>query len=274
MLLRPGYRTNRSTQRGLVGWWPFDDGGVSGTTPDASGHPQNAGIFNAGASRSGNGIARPINAFSKGALGLVAASSQYLDCGVNSSLNPAEITVAMWINTTSFVNEYAALAARVITGNDSFTFHQRTTGKLALYVAVGGTFANIDPCATAIPSGVWTHVAFTYNTVLGMVVYVNAVSDGTIASTGALTSGSANLYIGQQSGQTRFYNGFIDDVRVYNRALAAIEILAIYREPFQPWLDIETIALMQTQVAAVIPGIDGGTSNPIFRVRQPRSLIY
>jgi hypothetical protein len=71
----------------------------------------------------------------------------------------------------------------------------------------------------------WTHVAGTAN---GSVAksYMNGVEVGSVAA-GATYEGYSipNNFIGGGHG---YFNGLIDDVRIYNRALSAAEIQAIY----------------------------------------------
>jgi VCBS repeat-containing protein len=76
---------------------------------------------------------------------------------------------------------------------------------------------------TAIGINVWTHLAVTYDgTTLrlyvgGVEVASRALSGAMVVTTNALTIGGNTLGVG-------YFQGLIDDVRIYNRALTAIEI--------------------------------------------------
>jgi len=77
---------------------------------------------------------------------------------------------------------------------------------------------------TNIPIGTWTHVAMTLASSGNLNFYINGVKDG-ITHTG-FSLGSANdgdLSIGKDPAG-RFYDGLIDDVYLYERALLAQEI--------------------------------------------------
>ncbi len=72
-------------------------------------------------------------------------------------------------------------------------------------------------------------IAFTYDDVnKTYAIYV----DGALASMGALSLNLANttrnLFIGSENGTQGFFNGVIDEFRIYNRALSAGEILSQY----------------------------------------------
>jgi len=58
---------------------------------------------------------------------------------------------------------------------------------------------------------------------------VNGVKQTPISVTGSITqTGTSIKQIGQGQSNDYWFNGLIDDVRVYNRALSASEIQAMY----------------------------------------------
>src|SRR5690606_1107624 len=71
-----------------------------------------------------------------------------------------------------------------------------------------------------LKSGQWYHLACTYNGTL-LRYYINGVLSGS-ATVGAPTSDSRPVYIGARShvSGTGYFDGAIDDVRIYNRALS------------------------------------------------------
>jgi fibronectin type 3 domain-containing protein len=92
--------------------------------------------------------------------------------------------------------------------------------------AGGGTFGSGNVNAygpSALPAGTWTHVATTYD---GTTVrlYVGGTLVASAPATGSILSSSSPLSIGGTAAYGEYFNGRIDDVRVYNRALSAAEI--------------------------------------------------
>jgi N,N-dimethylformamidase beta subunit-like protein/concanavalin A-like lectin/glucanase superfamily protein/galactose oxidase-like protein/Big-like domain-containing protein/Kelch motif protein len=71
--------------------------------------------------------------------------------------------------------------------------------------------------------GVWTHLAATYDGAT-LRLYVNGVQVGSRAQTGSIAVSTRALRIGGNAVWGEYFNGLIDDVRVYNRALSAAEI--------------------------------------------------
>ena len=90
--------------------------------------------------------------------------------------------------------------------------------------------------AIAVGDNAWHHVAFTYNgtsLASGVNIYVDGnLSNGTVnydALDSASILNSQPLNIGSYgNGAGNFFNGTIDEARVYNRALSAIEVQALY----------------------------------------------
>ena len=74
--------------------------------------------------------------------------------------------------------------------------------------------------------GSWHHVAFTWDGYYWR-IYVNAVEKGNVASSAGTSSTSRTTLIGKGwDGCT--WDGIIDDVRIYDRALSAVEIEELY----------------------------------------------
>jgi hypothetical protein len=81
-------------------------------------------------------------------------------------------------------------------------------------------------------SGQWTHVSFVYpgTVIRDTIAFKNGVSRGAVTE-GSLNAGNVaanftrqSMWLGAISGTGTFLNGQLDDVRIYNRALTAVEI--------------------------------------------------
>ena len=78
---------------------------------------------------------------------------------------------------------------------------------------------------TKISQNTWAHIAGVYDGT-NMRIYVNGVLSASEAATGSLTDGSNEFFV---SGEivSREMNGFVRDVRMYNRGLSAAEVLRV-----------------------------------------------
>jgi len=155
--------------------------------------------------------------------------------GIVDSLN---ITMCGWAYFDSFANAYNTFLSRA--GSGFFDLHIKSNGKLAIYAKdTGGTTRSYDGSgATTLSANTLYFIAATVSTATGITGYVNAVVDGTAAmgGTGLLAlAGSSFFTVGNNppSFPTRYINGGVFDVRVYDRVLSQQELREIYDNPYQ-----------------------------------------
>ena len=80
---------------------------------------------------------------------------------------------------------------------------------------------NLD--TTTLPLNSWTHVAVTYDG-KELRLYLNGILLKEIAATGVLSATPVPLHLGADSGGGSLFNGILDGVMLWNRALTAEEI--------------------------------------------------
>jgi prepilin-type N-terminal cleavage/methylation domain-containing protein len=200
----------------LVGYWTFDEG--TGTVAyDYSGN---------NATGSWNGTA----AYAAGKIGAYAGNfngttSTYVDVVGNPiSLRLAgnAMTQIAWIYPLANIAN-----STIATKPNSYYFQRDASGKLASYQQ-GTTPAGYLYSTDTAQLSMWSFVAYTYDG-SNIIFYINGAQSGITAKTGSISSSGYDLIIGGDSSvNTRYWNGLIDDVRIYNRALSATEIQAIY----------------------------------------------
>lgn len=78
-----------------------------------------------------------------------------------------------------------------------------------------------------VPVGTWTHVAATFDATT-IKVYINGVEAGTKTYTWPLVDSAFPMSIGTDVINGAWFDGLIDEVSVYDRALTGTEIQAIY----------------------------------------------
>jgi hypothetical protein len=112
------------------------------------------------------------------------------------------------------------------------TFTQiKGPGRLRPHVNVNGTWTYFDG-NTVLQPHQWYFAVMTYDG-SNLRIYLNGQLDGAMAVTGAMQTSDASLRIGVYApvnGTTskEFFNGQLDEVGVYNRALSATEIQSVY----------------------------------------------
>ena len=214
---------------GLVGYWPMDEGtgstsGVS-QTADQSGNSNNGTWY---------GTAAGTNStyYTTGKVGSYAGnfdgSTDFIS--LTTGLNPAPLTVSVWIKATSQSNPNDEIVANRHDGTKvGWDFRYTGSNVEAQFYNAGGSLVTL-PGSSNITLNVWTHVAVTF-TGMNWVIYLNGSADnsGAVSST-AIVPSDEPLYIAGRAagGATSDFGGSIDDVRIYNRALSAAEISALY----------------------------------------------
>src|SRR5262249_49810940 len=94
------------------------------------------------------------------------------------------------------------------------------------HVGVPGGFMFFDG-TKEVPLNTWTHLAMTYDGSF-LRLFVNGSADGALAVTGPLITTSQPLRIGGLPSGPWYFNGLIDEVSLYSRAISGTEIQAIY----------------------------------------------
>ncbi|MFD1614153.1 LamG-like jellyroll fold domain-containing protein [Gelatiniphilus marinus] len=128
----------------------------------------------------------------------------------------AEISLMAWIKT-----DPTASGIRVIVGESNF--YLRLYPDHRLFVEASGTNLN---SGTALPTNQWVHVAATYSSSNGLLkLYVNGEEVASTTKSGNLNTTATPFTIGKRPGANQyFFKGFIDEVRLFNKALSENEL--------------------------------------------------
>ena len=213
-------------------YWAVD-GDTGGMATDRSGNG-NHGTYNGATIGT---IVQPVPAGNASSFQFVQASNQYISVPDSPSISvTGSFTLAAWVRTTldstlqqGIIEKYDAPSngySLRIGGNEHFGFS----------VWNGSTQKNITTAGTAVPFrgadiNQWNHVAGVYQqgVVPNMQIFKNGTPDATTSANAGQepvlppTDGTSNLQIGKDYGSNAF-QGNIDEVRIYNRALNATEI--------------------------------------------------
>ncbi len=206
---------------GLKGYWSFNGKDISGTTAyDRSGAGNNGTLTNGPAVTPGKiGQALEFD----GSNDRVAIASSGAALNLTSAL-----TYSAWIYPQTFGGGSLGRIIDKNVGNSGVFLvdNSNITSGLGFGYNGGGL---VSSNSNAITLNKWQHVVVTYNS--GTVAFY---VDGTLniggLSAGGLASDTGAFAIGERSNGAadRGFDGYIDEVRVYNRALTAGEISALY----------------------------------------------
>jgi hypothetical protein len=213
---------------GLVGWWPFN-----GNANDESGNGNNGAVNGATLTADRNGNTNSAYSFD--------GIDDFIDL---NSLNNAQyfpVTYGLWFKASQLVTVNLPLGNQVsLVGRDlAGTLNQGGIGfwndpnysinqRLHYYTGASGQLFDFSPNLNQ-----WYHLIFVYNSDFSMSAYVDNNLIATYNFNGQNLSANIPFRIGAGTwfdGVTSRYNwnGIIDDVMIYNRALSFSEISTIF----------------------------------------------
>jgi len=172
-----------------------------------------------------------------------AGSSEYIDGGSASYLNGlSNFSFSSWVKISTLGSDdviasdwsYSATASL---NKGHYTLAQGanngSAAKIRLFIKNAGADGGnslINTNDFILSPGEWYHILFTYNSGT-IVMYVNNIpysftTTGTIPS--SLPNEESNLNIGRWQNIGRYWDGDIDEVAIWNRALEAADVQRIY----------------------------------------------
>ncbi|MCK4781553.1 prepilin-type N-terminal cleavage/methylation domain-containing protein [Candidatus Parcubacteria bacterium] len=196
----------------LVGEWTFDDSSDLGR--DTSGYENHATVHGT----------TPVDGIVRGALSF-NGTSDHIDCGNNESLcsNDNSWTIEAWFNwggksgENIIYNKENLYEARVNNGYFQYAWQPHWHWD-------GGTDFSVD-------SNKWHHAVVVYDK-SSQYVYKDGELVYTRPQEGNIGNNTNKLLIGARghTSPRNYFDGAIDEVRIYNRALTTAEIQKYYAE--------------------------------------------
>jgi len=155
----------------------------------------------------------------------------------------SEITLAAWVRPRSFAgtaNEARFISkASSTTGNDHYWMlgNYENGTALRFRLKTGSTTTTLISAEGQIETDKWYHVAATYDGTT-MRIFLDGVEIASERKTGNLaTASSVDVGLGNQpeGAGDRALDGLLDEIRIYNKALSASELMSIMESPIDNW---------------------------------------
>jgi hypothetical protein len=204
-----------------VGWWKLDEGeGISAY--DSSGNGNTGTLTNLD----------PPNDWVDGKFGKALdfdGSDDYVETSA-STIFDVGTTVSMtaWIKRDTNSHNWESIANHIkkTSSYDGYWIGSIANGKIRAFV---GPYTNYVDTTNAVSNSVWHHVALVSNGTI-FSIYVDGVKASADQAVGAISTTNVSVRIGRSIAAGEYFDGQIDDVRIYNYALTAEQIKQIMNE--------------------------------------------
>ena len=210
---------------GLVAWYPFNNNAY-----DVSGHGNNGTVNGAILTTDRNG--NPNSAF------LFDGINDRIEIAHNQLLNCASVSISVWFKTNNFQasNGYGPhlLSKRESSGwGNSFQMNvgiNQTQNACWADWSISGNGGIYFNNSSLLNTNNWFNLVYTHDG-NNVNLYLNGTLVNSMASPGLLASNSLPLWFGARPNAGYFsswFNGNLDDIGIWNRALTQTEITQLY----------------------------------------------
>ena len=207
-------------QKGLVGWWKFN-----GNAKDSTPYGNNGTVTGATLTTDRKGQANKAYSFN---------GSSYIDAGNGTNLTiTSAFSVEAWVKKSDLLQE-TIISKSNGSSDTNYVLDLRNSNNVAFFVYdTSGGAHGVIPSTNAVSVDTWTHLVGTYDGTI-FKVYINGVQDPTTTTwSGSIKTNNISTVFGGRGTPPSigsYWNGPIDDVRIYKRALSATEVTALYQE--------------------------------------------
>jgi hypothetical protein len=224
-----------------IAWWKFDE--CQGSIANNSSGLGNTGTIVIGASGTQNSLGNcqvgTSAAWTNGATGKINGSlnfdgtDDYVTVPSSSTIDPTTAwTLSAWVKRATTGTQHSIVEKYDWLTSKGSYFMRITSGNLLLAGTVNGTSSdNCGTTLTQINSGTWYHLTATFDSTTNTIkCYVNGNLE--VTNTNATVDppeSDTTMKIGCRGNDCGTpMNGQIDDLRIYNYALTAIQIKTLY----------------------------------------------
>ena len=205
---------------GLMAYYPFN-----GNANDVSGNGNNGTVQ--GATLASDRFTQASSAYSFDGV------NDQIEVAHSASISPTnEVTVAAWIRPLAYEDN-----KHCVSKGSHVNYFSRSYSLQGPWVDGKWRAALSTPAGEVVVASSdnaaltqWSHVLMSYDGA-AVKLYVNGVLSSSQAVVGLITQTSEGLFIGSHkfyAASDYWFNGGIDDVRIYNRALSAAEVAQLH----------------------------------------------
>jgi uncharacterized protein (TIGR02145 family) len=202
---------------GLVGWWPFN-----GNANDESGNGNHGTVNGATLAADRFGIAGKAYSFD--------GVNDRIEINDHPDFKRNFLSISFWIKSNSFTS--LGNVRSDIISKDSINARQWVVQLEQFGKIRNAIFANSEftfDSDSSISLNIWKNVTIVWDGIKSS-TFIDGKINGYINTNGPLTSfqTAINLFFGGNLSYNQFFNGLLDDIAIYNRALSPAEVQQLY----------------------------------------------
>jgi hypothetical protein len=205
---------------GLVGWWPF-----TGNAIDSSGNGNNGIVVSAVLANDRFGKSNGSYSFN--------GTNSRIEVADAVSLRCRKITLSVWVNTNTAAARQIIYKATMTADGEAYGISGASTAFKVGSNCVTATGWQGTNFQQSLTTGSWEHLLVTFDGTT-LKLYKNGVLDNTTILSGLIDScvgggvrfGFNHLRYNASTGDP--FNGLIDDIGIWNRALTQQEVSHLY----------------------------------------------
>ena len=229
--------------KGLVAWYPFD-----GSASDMSGNGLDGVVYGASLGK---------DRHDKEGRSYQFDGNDYIKISQNPILDISNnVTISVWFKGNQLANE----AGIIIYGKEG-SWGRTSYGVWSSSYSVVSSFSTSSSSgfmvgSNSLNNGVWYNMSFIFSDGVGKTYLNGMINQTQTASHNTLyLDDGRDLRIGvDHPGGPEFFNGSIDDIRIYNRALSAEEIRLLYEVDAELPIGSVTSAKLSPALSDLIDG--------------------
>jgi hypothetical protein len=206
----PGTAPPATSATGLVASYNFDDG----TATDKTGLGHNGTLGGAVSAPGQFGQALSFN-----------GTSNYVTVNDANDLDfTTGMTLEAWVRPASVSGWQSLVLKQGPSGLVYAMYGSDAASHAAGLVRISGVDRDVR-ASNALPLNTWSHVVVTYDKTEGALrIFVDGIPVDERSVTGDITTSTGAVYIGGNQFWGEYFNGRVDNVRLYNRALNIVEV--------------------------------------------------
>jgi uncharacterized protein (TIGR02145 family) len=248
---------------GLVGWWPFN-----GNANDESGNVNNGTVNGATLTTDRFGLANKAYSFD--------GVNDFIQTGVISELNSSTNSISIWLKASDYSDhhqiEYAGTSFGTL--GRAFAFNLARLANVPTTNCIDANIPGLKNLNGELTQNSWCHLVFISEGTIGK-FYLNGSYLGQTAIGSPICQNALTLVLGRGTNGSgpRWYNGQLDDIAIYNRALTQQEITNLYSGSTPPTITTSAApTLINCGGSTTLTASSTSAAQPCLKADLPATL--